>query len=144
MSSQVIIRFRGYENMNLQRIEADIAADVAELQRLRRLSTMIASADPSREFVSGGPRVQCRYSDIVDTIVDLEMKIQEEVNEYVSLEKDLREAIKTVENPIHRTFLKYRYLENMSYDEIAEKMGYSVRQIYNIRKDCTKLHLLFQ
>ena len=130
--------------MNLQRIEADIEADIAELQRLRRLSTMISSADPSREFVSGGPKVQCRYSDIVDSIVDLEIKIQEEVNDYLSLEQDLRDAIKAVENPTYRLFLKYRYLENMSYDMIAEKMGYSVRQIYNIRKDCTKLHLLFQ
>lgn len=130
--------------MNLQRIEADIEADIEELKRLRRLSTMIGSADPSREFVSGGPKVQCRYADIVDTIVDLERKIQEEVDEYISLEKDLRDAIKAVENPIYRAFLKYRYLENMHYEDIAAKMGYSVRQIYNIRKDCTKLHLLFQ
>jgi DNA-directed RNA polymerase specialized sigma24 family protein len=130
--------------MNLQRIEADIEADVAELRRLRRLSTTISSADPSREFVSGGPQVQCRYADIICTIVDLERKIQEEVNEYVSLEKELRDAIKAVENPVYRTFLKCRYLENMRYEDIAEKMGYSLRQIYNIRKDCTKLHLLFQ
>ena len=120
-----------------------IKADVEELKRLRRLSTTIAGADPSREFVSGGPRVQCRYADIIDSIVDLENKIKAEVDEYLEKEKQMKKAIAAVENPTYRVFLQYRYLENLPYAAIAEKMGYSVRQIYNIRKDCAKLHLLF-
>ena len=130
--------------MTFEDLRRLIDTDVEELKRLRRLSVSISSADPSKEFVSGGPRIQCKFSYIVEQIIDLENKIKEEIREYIAETTRIREAINQVENPTYKAFLKYRYLENMTYNQIAEKMGYSERQIYNIRKDCAKLHLLFE
>ena len=116
-----------------------IKNDLEELKRLRELSDMISSADPSKEWVSGGPIKGCRFANIVDQIVDLEKKIEAELQEYLEYEQKVREA----ENPVYKLFLQYK-MEGLTNEEIADMMGYSVRQIYNIQKDCIKLHLFLK
>lgn len=121
-----------------------IKSDIAEIGRLRELSAALGTADPSKEHVSGGPLVQCRFAEIIHKIVDLEAKVREEINEYLDMQKEVRDQIAAVKDPVHRMFLRYKYIEGLSHEDIAIKMGYSVRQIYRIQKDVAACHLLSQ
>ena len=119
-----------------------IESDIAEIKKLRELSAALGTADPSKEHVSGGPLVQCRFAEIIDKIVDLETKVREEIKEYLDMQREVRDQIAAVKDPIYRMFLRYKYIEGLSHEDIAIKMGYSVRQIYRIQKDVASRHFI--
>ena len=119
---------------DLYNIRSGIKRRMAEIERLRELADSLSSADPSREFISGGTHGRCRFADAVNEIVTLEGEIADEVREYIATEKALRSYIKSVENPRHRDFLWYKHICMLTMEQIAEKMGLSTRQIYNIQE----------
>ena len=111
-----------------------IDSKTEEIKRLRELSTSIPGADPSREFVSGGPQVQCRYAEIINKIVDLESEILDEVNDLLDLQKEARRLINAVEDETERLVLQYYYIDGLTMEEISERIGYGERHTYRIKK----------
>ena len=112
-----------------------IESKLEEIKRLRELATSISIPDLSKERTSGGNQVQCRFAEIVDKLVDLECEILQEVDDYVEQEKEMRNVINQLPKPEWQLIMHYRYVEGLSFEEIAEELNYSVRQIYNMRKD---------
>lgn len=112
-----------------------IESKLEEIKRLRELATSISIPDLSKERTSGGNQVQCRFAEIVDKLVDLECEILQEVDDYVEQEKEMRNVINQLPKPEWQLIMQYRYVEGLSFEEIAEELNYSVRQIYNMRKD---------
>ncbi len=122
-----------------------INCNLDEIARLRELAETISTSDPSREFISGGPQVQCRFAEIVDKIIDLENDLANEIAEYVEYKKELHQLIKKL-SPVHELVLRYRYIEGLTIEEIAEKLDCSVRHVYNLKsaalKECERLHFI--
>ena len=112
-----------------------IESKLEEIKRLRELATSISIPDLSKERTSGGNQVQCRFAEIVDKLVDLESEILQEVDDYIEQEKEMRNTINQLPKPEWQLIMQYRYVEGLSFEEIAERLNYSVRQVYNIRKD---------
>ena len=110
-----------------------IRCRLEEIERLRDLADSLPSADPSKEYITGGKTVQCKFAAVVDKIVDLESEIAEEIETYTRMEREMREYIKSIDNPRHRDFLWYKYICFLTMEQIAEKMDLSTRQIYNIQ-----------
>lgn len=124
---------------NLFALHKLIQSDVEEIQRLRTLATSLGGMDYTQVHVSGGMPT-CKFEECIIKIMELEDKIGKEIGEYTEKIEKVRKEISEVKNPTHRLFLKYRYIDFLTYEEIAERMGYTVRQIYNIRKDCITFH----
>lgn len=114
-------------------LKNNIKRRLEEIERLREIADSLPTADPSKEFISGGPIVQCKFAAVVDKIVDLENEVAAEAEKYIQAERNLRAYINKIENPRHRDFLWYRYICFLTMEEIAEKMDLSTRQIYNIQ-----------
>lgn len=112
-----------------------IESKLEEIKSLRELATSISIPDLSKERTSGGLQVQCRFAEIVDKLVDLESEILQEVDDYVEQEREMRKKINQLPKPEWQLIMQYRYVEGLSYEEIAERLNYSVRQIYNMRKE---------
>jgi DNA-directed RNA polymerase specialized sigma subunit len=110
-----------------------INSKTAEITRLRELAMSIPSSNFEQEFVSGGPKVQCRHAELIDKIVDLEAEILEEINELVDCQKEARQIINSIEDPTERMVLQYYYLDRIEMADIAAEMGYSLRQLYRIK-----------
>ena len=124
---------------NLYILPQKIEAKTAELKRLNEMKYAISVADPSREVVSGG-LAKCKFEEIIIKIEDLETEIAKDTAEYLKYLSELNEVIDTLEEK-ERLYIKYRYIERLTYEEIAKKMNYSIRQIFNIRKKvCIKFH----
>lgn len=109
-----------------------IKCRLEEIERLRDLADSLPSADPSKEFITGGNDGHCRFADVVNEIVTLEGEIADEIEVYTRLERKVRKYIASIENPRHRDFLWYKCVCFLTMEQIAEKMDLSVRQIYNI------------
>lgn len=111
-----------------------IASKTEEIKRLRELSQSIPGGDPSREFIPGGPQVQCRFAEIIDKAIDLESEILDEINELLDLQKAAHEIINAVQDDTERLILQYYYIDRLDMEDIAEEIGYTLRQTYRIKK----------
>jgi hypothetical protein len=115
-----------------------IASKTEEIKRLRDLSESIPGVDPSREFIPGGPQVQCRFAEIIDKVIDLENEILDDINELLDVQKEAHRIIDAVQDDTERLILQYYYIDRLEMEDIASEIGYSPRQAYRIKKNALK------
>ncbi len=65
-------------------------------------------------------------------IVALEEEINTSIDRLVEFKKELIEVIDKVSDPQGRLLLNLRYLNFCTWEEIAVKMGYSIRNVHII------------
>lgn len=101
---------------------------VASLNELAQKATTAFGAAPT-----GGTRNVHRMEDVIIKIVDMESEINADIDSLVGLKKEIAGVIRSVENIEYRTLLEQRYLCFKRWEEIAQLMGYSARQIRRLR-----------
>lgn len=69
---------------------------------------------------------------LVAKMVDLENQINEEIEEFIDTKIEIREMIKSLKSGNQQLVLQLRYIEFLSWEEIAEKMAYSLVQVKRI------------
>ena len=109
-----------------RRLNELIDSNLQELQRLRQLATSI-TPNYEGEPVSGR-EMKSKTEEIVVKICSLEEQIQSEIDDYVDVQREIHTAIESVDNPNERLLLRERYINFRSWEDIAEKVGYSYRQ----------------
>ncbi|MEG1074792.1 MAG: flagellar biosynthesis protein FliA [Ruthenibacterium sp.] len=107
---------------------------MTEVENLRAMSTSFASPDLSKERVSCTPAQEAHFVGAVNKLVDLEKIVDEEMVRLLDLKSDIRMNINQVEDVKCVLVLRYRYLEFMTWEAIAKKMTYSIRQIHRIHE----------
>lgn len=105
---------------------------VDELEELRVLSTSLASADPSKERISGSKNPEPVFVNAIAKIIDLEKKIDEDMVKILCLLQEVREIINQVKNVEGILILRYRYLDFLKWESVAAEMDLSLKQW-----DCT-------
>ena len=71
-------------------------------------------------------------SDTVSKIMELEEKINTDIDELVELKSVARENIERMENDVEKVILYKRYFNNESFENIAVECGYSWRHIHRL------------
>lgn len=77
-------------------------------------------------------------SDIIAKKIELESKVKELLSEALNVRLEIENIIKLISNPEYRAILRYKYIENMTFEEIAEKTMYSNRNIYYMHDKAIK------
>lgn len=116
--------------LEYRKLDQDIERDMEELQRLKSRAEKITSS------VSGMPKggnQGDRLQLAVDRICELEERLNGKIDAAVKRRKEMEAAITTVEDRTLQLILRYKYIDDMHWDEIAEKIHYSFRHT-------TKLH----
>ena len=73
-----------------------------------------------------GRTMACAVTEHIELERLLKGKTRELLSEMLCLER----AIETLESPIERAIMRYRYFEGMSWDEIRIKLNYCRQQVY--------------
>lgn len=107
-----------------------IESDKEELETLRSLSESI-SGDMTQERVQTSASND-KIANIISKIVDLENEIHDEIEQLIKLKKEIRDVINKLDSVNEKLVLKYRYLMFFQWEEICDKMNYSLRQIHRI------------
>jgi len=118
------------------RIDQRINSKLEQVQSLRELATK-ATATLNDSPVSGSRNVHS-MSDIIDKMIDLEAEINADIDRLVDLKREIVTVIKRVENPEYQTLLELRYLCFKTWEEIAVKMGYASRNVFNLHEKALK------
>lgn len=83
------------------------------------------------EKVQGGPLPSDENMiNRIDKVIEEEKKL-ENLYDFMS---DLSKEIDKIEDVVERALLRYRYFLGLTWEEIADKMGYSLRQVHRIHK----------
>lgn len=115
-----------------KRLDDIINLKIEQLSDLKLQSTAISSLhDTEKVKTSLNPN---KLSGLVAKMVDLENEINAEIDKLYSLKNDIMHSINLIDNKDYQVLLNLRYLNFLTWEEIAAKMGYSVRWIYKIHK----------
>lgn len=101
-------------------------------ERIERLRARLEAGRMSS--VTGMPRGgSSDWTETADRLIELERRYNERVREMVRLKLAAQDAIDQVEDARMRELLELRYIDGMTWEAVAERMGYSTRQV-------TRLH----
>lgn len=109
--------------LGYQRINQRVNCLLLEQQRWRELATRVSPNLSGMPRGGGGGGTQ----GAVAKIVDLETKINAEIDKLVEKRKEIESVIRAVEDSTLRALLEYRYINGKKWEEIALMMGYDYR-----------------
>jgi hypothetical protein len=76
---------------------------------------------------------------IIEQIGRLQWEINLETSRMIHLKDEIEQMIYSVENDTLQLLLEYRYLDHMTWEEIAEKMHYDIRWLFRLHKKALSL-----
>ncbi len=103
-----------------------IEAKVQQAEELRRKAQTVSGGN------SGGAHSSAPYDrigELTAKIVDLEREINAEIDSLVELRREIGERIGQVRSDKLRTLLELRYINCMTFEQIAVHMNYSYKQV---------------
>ena len=109
-----------------------INSKLREAERLRQLAVSVSSLPTDGERVESG-LPQSKVENSVVKIMALEEEINAEIDRLVEVHREIRVAIERLSSPHERLILRERYINDMAWEDIADNLNYSVRQV-------TRLH----
>lgn len=100
---------------------------LAELSRLKEMATNITST--WKDDVVSGSGSKDRMGDTVSKIVDLEAEINRTIDEFVDKKNEICAIFERLQNPDHVAVLHKRYVEYLTWEQIACDMHMSYRNV---------------
>lgn len=79
-----------------------------------------------------------QFTDTMAKVIELEEKINADIDELVELKSIAREKIERMENEVEKLILYKRYFSNESFENIAVECGYSWRHIHRLHSEALK------
>ena len=70
--------------------------------------------------------------------VDLERQVRDELNRLIEIKKQIHDAIEGVQNINQRLIFRNRYIEFLTWEQIAGNLGYSLMTVYRMHKEGLK------
>ena len=120
----------------IRKIDMMIDFKCEQVETLRSRLTSLGS-------LSTGDKVQSsldpdKFTNTMSKIIELEEKINADIDELVDLKRDAMDCIEKLNNDVEKLVLYKRYFNNKSFEQISVEMGYSWRQIHRIHGSALK------
>lgn len=110
------------------RLDQKINSDLEEVSALREMASSVSSPQLTERVQTSrkgdAPFVRC-----LEKIMELEEKINREIDLLVELKKEIRSVISTVEDTDERLVLKYRYVHNYTWEQIGNELHADSRTV---------------
>lgn len=117
----------------ISRLNKMIANKLSEIYQLKSMALNISVLNEKDKVQTSGSKD--RIGDMVSRIVDLEKEAQQYVDAYTDLRRKTIMQIDSMPKETHYKVLFAKYIEDKTFDVIADEMGYSWRQIIRIHGD---------
>lgn len=111
-------------------IDERIESKLMQIESLKSLAARVTSVFSDIPH-SSTPDNQ-RLEKTIAEIIDLENEVIIDIGRLINLKRKINSAINSVDNPEHRTLLEMRYLNFMTWKQIATKIDCDVRHIYRL------------
>lgn len=102
---------------------------VEELSRLRSLCEKVTTT--FSDVPKGKSDIQNAYA----RLVDLQREINCDIDSFINMRDEIEPAIDTVADQTLRNILRYRYINGLTWEMIAERMRYSYQWVCKLHGD---------
>lgn len=132
-----MIALNAKEYLNRVRF-ADISINTKndELYHLKLKSLQVSPQSQGERVQSSGSGGD--FTKIIDKIVLLQAKINEEVDQLVELKEQARTLIHMLTDERYKTVLTEYYLNHKTWEQVADCMNYDLRWVYRIHGKALK------
>lgn len=113
------------------RLDQKIKSDLGELESLRETATRLRSPGFEESHNPNRP-TEAAFVRYLDKVLEMEKKLNEEIDRLVDLKQEIREIIDGVANTDELMILRYRYILYYSWEDIASEMNFSLRWVHVI------------
>ena len=112
--------------LEYRRLEQNIERDMEELQRLESRAEKITS------MVSDMPKGSQQGDSLqrsVEKICELKVSLNQRIDAAVEKRKEIETVTETLEDKTLQLLLRYRYIDGMTWEQIALKLNYSYMHV---------------
>lgn len=115
----------------LQQIKLYDSRISTKLEELQHTKEMVLRITPTlkEDVVSGGGGSQDQLAEAVARIVDLEAEINRDIDRYVNAQQEISAALEKLSDPDQLQVLHKRYVQYMTWEQIACDMNMSYRNV---------------
>lgn len=103
-----------------------------QLKNLVAFNAAIIEVDEEIQMIQKEMATYGLDKNYMSALDELKQKVIYYRYQKVKICSELYDKIEALEDEQEKRLLKYRYIRGYHWDVIAEKMGYSVRQVFNI------------
>lgn len=123
------------------RLDKRIQSNIEEMDRLREMAGSVSSPRYDKERVMTSRNTDAPFVKCLERIMDLEDKINVEVDTLVALKEQIREVINGVVDTDERMVLRYRYVLELTWEQIGNELNADRTTIYRWHNTAIK-HLV--
>lgn len=87
---------------------------------------------PSLSPAPGGGESGSPVERPMDKVLEIEAEINQEIDELQEVCRDIKSVLSQLEDDTLRLLMEYRYLDGLTWEQIAEKMNYSRQWITSL------------
>ena len=113
-------------------LEGRIQARMEQIARLHTLAERGGQLAEKSANEGGG------WAAALGQMTALETELQQDVQAWVDMKREIGGAIAGVEKPVQRQLLEYRYLCGWDWRRIASKMHYSIDRVWHIHSEALR------
>ena len=107
-----------------------------KLEQISHLNDMATKATSIISDMPGSPNRNIhRMEDGIVKIVDIKAEIHADMLELVDLKKEIMDSIKGVADPELQLILELRYLNYMSWEQIAAELGFGIDNVFRLHRE---------
>jgi DNA-directed RNA polymerase specialized sigma subunit len=110
------------------RLDQKINSDIEEVARLREMASSISSPMLG-DKVQTSRNGDAPFVRSIEKILMLEEKIDQEIDLLVDLKSQMRDVIAAVPDTDERMVLRYRYIHNLTWEQIGNELNADARTI---------------
>lgn len=109
-----------------------------QIKELQEKSLSLKSSSSFTGAPSSGQSKKAVYTAYIEQIICLEEKLQDAIERQLQAEAKTTEYIEQFNDETEKLLLRLRYIEHMSWSEIADEMNYSERHILRLHREILK------
>ncbi len=109
-------------------LDKKIRSDLQELEDLREMAGSVSSPGFG-ERVQTSAKHEAPFVGCIEKIMEMEKSIDAEVKAFMELKKEIRSVIDALESADEKLVLKYRYIHNMTWEQIGEELMIDPRTV---------------
>ena len=98
-----------------------INADIAEMERLRKMAYSIRASGTEPHYGTTH-MAEAPFTRTLEKLWAMEEQINAEIDKLVDLKAQIMSVISSLNDPDERMVLQYRYVENMTWEQIGDKL----------------------
>ena len=99
------------------------------LEEQSRWREMALKITPVLSQTPGGGESGSRIERPMDKVLEIEGEINREIDERQSVRQEIRAALNQLEDENLKLLMEYRYIDGLTWEQIAVKMNYCWRQV---------------